>query len=114
VKFLEGPLIFKDDFYKECPIHGQSIFRMYRKKRIDRDESYCVECQRELLNNRSKSNKERRKKVMRICKKHGLSIFIWEKSNKRISGGLYRCQVCRKEMQNKRNKMHREKMKITK
>jgi hypothetical protein len=85
---------------------------MYRKKKIDKQEFYCVECQREVLNNRSRNNKDRRKKIMRKCKKHGLSIFVWEKSNKRISGGLYRCQLCKREMQNKRNKLYRAKMKI--
>jgi hypothetical protein len=109
---MEDPLIFKDDFYNECPIHGKSIFRMYRKKKIDKQEFYCVECQREVLNNRSRNNKERIKMIMRNCKKHGLSIFVWEKSNKRISGGLYRCQLCKREMQNKRNKLYRAKMKI--
>jgi hypothetical protein len=109
---METKLFFSDDIIKVCPIHGECLFRMYRKKKISPDEFYCVECHREMLNNRSRNNKERKNKIMRNCKRHGLSIFVWEKSNKKISGGLYRCQKCKREMQNKRNKIHREKMKI--
>lgn len=99
-------------FNRECPIHGFTEFRMYRKRKDNSEYLRCILCLREKLNNRGKTRKESPKIIEKVCKKHGLTKFRWNGTNKNTLKCYYRCILCRRETDNARSKLHRDNMKL--
>lgn len=103
-------IIMRTSKIDNCPIHGQSIFLLYPHKNNPNNYN-CSHCMHDNLNLRIQNNANRIIEIIRVCKKHGKSIFKWCYSNKKTGKGQYKCIECKKEYNNSWKREKRKKLK---